>query len=230
MIPKMIPNPAWSPSSDEKLQKQLTINDMIHRGECPEDAFPEEYSKDIPDAGSWIMLLVTINVGKMLDDGQSVKCISVPRFSLWYAMPHISNMRIPLHDLNFKKGSKREFVHLRQSVITTLDGAIHIWPHEYKKVDINKFLEFCEEDGFSIHYLSEEAQVNKDALFYLRSRGISKADAQRMLLGTLTNPNYCYFTFAPEVVECFGEGAGTPYLYPINHQRRSAAKARTNLL
>jgi len=221
-----IKNPAWTASEDAKLQRELTIEDMLHRGQCPEDAFPEEYEKDIADGGSWIMLLVSVTVGKMLEDGKNTKVITVPYLSLWYAMPHISNMRVLLHDLKLTRKREREYVYLRQAVINTPDGAVHIWPHEYKKIDITKFLEFCEEDGLFIHYLSEEARVDESALFYLRSRGISKADSQRMLLGTLTNSNYCYFTFAPEVAECFGEGAGSLYLHPVNHQRRAQAKAR----
>lgn len=226
MIPKMIPNPAWTESEDAKLQRELTINDMVHRRECPEDAFPEEYEKDIPDGGSWIMLLQSVTVGQMLDDGKTTKVITVPHLSLWYAMPHISQIRVLLHNLGIKRRREQEYVYLRQAVINTPDGAVHIWPHEYKKVDINKFLEFCEEDGLFIHYLAEEARVDENALFYLRTRGIGKADAQRMLLGTLQNSNYCYFTFGDEITESFGEGVGTPYLHPVNQQRRAKARAR----
>lgn len=223
MIPRMIPNPAWTESEDAKLQKDSTITDMVHRRECPEDAFPEEYGKAIPEGGGWIMLLVSVTVGRQVD-AASTKVVTVPHLSLWYAMPHVSNSRVLLHDLGIKRRKEREYVHLQQAVINTPDGAVHIWPHEYQKVDITKFLEFCEEDGLRIHYLSDEARVDEEALFYLRTRGIAKAEAQRMLLGTLTNPNYCYFTFAPELAEVFGEGVGTPYLHPVNHQRRAKAK------
>ncbi len=224
-IPRMIPNPAWTESEEWSRQKQLTMVAMAVRGECPEDAFPEDYGKDIPEDGAWIMLLMSVVVGK-LDHYKRAKIITVPRLSLWYAMPHTSNMRTLLHDLGIKRRRAQEYVYLKQAVVNTPDGAVHIWPREYKKIDITTFLDFCEEDGLFIHYLNDESHIDESALFYLRSRGIAKADAQRMLLGMLRNPNYCYFTFAPELVECFGEGAGTPYLHSVNHQRRAANHAR----
>jgi hypothetical protein len=224
-IPRMIPNPAWTTSDDAKLQRKLTMDDTCHRGECPEDAFPEEYDKDIPESGAWIILLMSVKVGRLIDNSNT-KAITVPRLSLWYAMPHTSNARVLLRDIGTKRQKNLEYVHLKQAVINTPDGAVHIWPHEYSKVDIAKFLEFCDEDGLFIHYLSDEARVDESALFYLRTRGISKANAQRMLLGTLSNSNYCYFTFASEIAEVFGEGVGTPYLHPVNHQRRAASRAK----
>lgn len=226
MIPKMIPNPEWTASAEAKLQKELTMNDMALRGEWDEDAFPEDFDKDIPETGGWIMLLTAVRVGKQVDD-RTVQTITVPHLSIWYAMPHLSNARVMLRDMaGRKRRSDREFVYLRQAVINTPDGAVHVWPHEYQKIDINRYLEFCEDDGLFIHYLSEEARVDESALFYLRSRGISKADAQRMLLGTLTNSNYCYFTFAPEVAEIFGDGVGMRYLGPENHKRRAESRKK----
>lgn len=85
-------------------------------------------------------------------------------------------------------------------------------------------LEFSDEDGFNIHFLSENGAFDEQALFYLRSRGISKGEAQRMLLVNLKDPHYCYFTFADELRECFGEM--TKRLGPKNHERRAAAHAR----
>ena len=225
-IPRMIPNPAWTASEESKFQKNLTMDDMAQRGEIPEDAFPEEFGKDIPEDGAWIMLLVSVQVGRLLDNGKT-KIINVPHLSMWYAMPNVSNMRVAMHPMGRKpKVKDREWVNLHQAIISTPDGAVHIWPHEYQKVDINKFLDMCDDDGLFIHYLSDEAQIDESALFYLRTRGIAKADAQRMLLGTLKNSNYCYFTVAPEVAEVFGEGAGSPYLCHDNHRRRAEAAAR----
>jgi hypothetical protein len=222
----MIPNPAWSESEEAKLIKQLTIDDMVRRRECPEDAFPEEYGKEIPADGAWILLLSTVTVGRMV--GETTQVISVPRLSMWFAKPHTSNARVLLHDLGIKRRKDRQYTHLHQAVINTPDGAVHVWPHEFTKIDIGGFLEFCDDDGLFIHYLSDEAHIDKSALFYLRSRGISKADAQRMLLGTLRNSNYCYFTLAPEIMEAFDEGTGSPYLYPVNHARRAQSiKMRT---
>jgi hypothetical protein len=226
-VPRMIPNPAWTESEEARIQKKLTIEDCMQRGECPEDIFPEDYGKDIPEAGCWIMLLTSVRVGRQIDDDKT-KVITVPHLSMWYAMPHVSTARAMLHSVTSyrRKVADREYINLRQGVINTPDGAVHVWPHEYNKIDINKFLDLCDDEGLFIHYLSDEARVDEGALFYLRSRGIDKADAQRMLLGTLTNSNYCYFTVSPDIAEYFGECCGMPYLSTTNHKRRAAAKAR----
>jgi len=225
MIPKMIPNPAWVESEDARLQKQLTIEDMIGRGEVPEDAFPEEYGKAIPESGGWIILLVSVMVGREVAEGIT-KSILVPHLSMWYAMPHVSTARVAMHPMGAKPRAKdREWIHLKQAIINTPDGPVHIWPREYRKIDITKFLEFSDDEGLRIHYLSDQAHVDEGSLFYLRSRGIGKGAAQRMLLGTITNSNYCYFTFAPEVTRAIGEGVGMPYLTHVNHQRRAASMA-----
>lgn len=77
------------------------------------------------------------------------------------------------------------------------------------------------------HFLSPStAGFPEEALFYLRSRGIGKAHAERMLMPVLKDPLYCYFTFAPEIAENFGEGVGTPYLHSVNHQRRAVLQSR----
>lgn len=226
-IPRMIPNPVWTASEEARIEREMTIDDCIQMGTCPEDAFPSEYDKDIPETGCWILILTEVRVGRQIDKDQ-IKVVTVPHLSMWYAMPHVSNSRVPLHNMGAprKRGAKQqEWAYLHQAIINTPDGAVHVWPHEYNKIDINKYLELCDDDGLFIHYLSDEARVDESALFYLRTRGIAKADAQRMLLGTLTNSNYCYFTVAPEIGEYFGDGCGMPYLTPINHQRRAEAAA-----
>lgn len=43
-----------------------------------------------------------------------------------------------------------------------------------------------------------------------------------MLLATLKDPYYCYFTFAEELREYFGET--TTRLEPKNHERRAASR------
>ncbi len=235
MIPKMIPNPAWTASDDARLQREATKDRLARQGQPFEDVFPEDYDKDLPETGCWIMLLTDIRVGKQTGaTEESVKLINVPRLSLWYAMPHTSNCRVMLAELGNGTGRRvkqrdRDFAYLRQAVINTPDGAVHVWPREYQKVDINKFLEFSDQDGLQIHYLNEDSGIDDCALFYLRSRGIDKAEAQKMLLGQLANPNFCYFTFVPEITRQFNDGAGMPYLMPINHQRRAASRKRRNI-
>ena len=198
--PKTIANPEY-----EKWLVERRRASMPARGEFDEDYFPAEYDKDITADGAWILMLMTVQVGRKQYDGQ-IEHINVPRLSIWYAMPaKITNG-------------------MSQAVIRTPKGDVHVWPHEYKKTDIEKFLEFSEDDGFNTHFLSASGAFDEYALFYLRSRGIPRPQAQRMLLATLKDPNYCYFTFAEELASCFSEGTGVPHLFPHNHARRAAKR------
>lgn len=203
-VEKTIPNPDWLNSEEyrEEERKKSAL-----RGECVEDRFPDDYGKQLPDEGGWIMLLMDVKVGRQIDN-ERTEHIHVPRLSIWYAMP------------------QRERHGLYQAIISTPQGAVHVWPHEYNVTDIAKWLEFSEKDGLQTHFLSTSGGFDEYALFYLRSRGIPKGQAQRMLLATLKDPNYCYFTFVPEVVACFSESAGVLYLQAVNHERRAASRRK----
>lgn len=193
-----VPNPDyWT----EERQRQT----IEASGYEVEDFFPEDYGKKLPDDGGWIILTVSVHCGRLMPD-ETTKHIDVPHLSVWFAVPQVAG-----------NGAIKV-------AIQTPDGEVCVWPHEYNLFDIGKFLEFSDEDGFNIHFLSENGAFDEQALFYLRSRGISKGEAQRMLLVNLKDPHYCYFTFADELRECFGEM--TKRLGPKNHERRAAAHAR----
>ena len=194
-----VPNPAYY-TEDRKREE------VENSGYAVEDFYPEEYGKSLPDDGGWIMLLMTVKVGRELP-GDKVETITVPRMSIWFAVPTTSS-----------NGAA-------QAIIQTPQGAVHIWPHEYNCCDLDKFLEFSPEEGFHTHFLSSVGAFHEESLFYLRSRGIGKAQAQRMLLVTLKDPLYCWFSFDQEIADCFSEGAGTPYLFHHNHVRRAKAHA-----
>jgi hypothetical protein len=212
-IPKMIPNPAYF--SDEVVKRRLDQfkSSLAGWGESPEDYFPADYGKELPEAGGWIMLLLSVRVGKAV--GETVKKITVPHLSIWYATPttilcgkQFDGVKLPMH----------------QAIIRTLDGDVHVWPHEYTKVDLAKYLEFTDGEGLHIRFLHPETGgFDENKLHYIRSRGISEAEAKRWLLPELNNPNFCYFEFDSEITEVFGEGYGMPYLTRINHQRRRAS-------
>jgi hypothetical protein len=197
---RTIPNPAY----EAYLRDQLVASGM---GYPREDMFPEEYDKNLPEDGGWILLLMDVRVGRQLPNG-SAKPIRVQRLTAWYAMPTMLS----------KAG-------LHQAIINTPDGAVHVWPHEYKRFDVEQWLEFTAEDGLEIVFLNESAGFDEPSMFYLRSRGISKADAQRMLLPTLKDPNFCYFRFHDRFREIFSDGAGTPYIMGHNRERRARSHA-----
>ena len=190
-IKKMIVNPEWVEHRKQQRKENHSGYDYPY-----EDLYPEGRGKKLPDDGGWIIILLPVRVGTKIDE-HTIKHIEVPHLSVWFAVPAMAN-----------NGE------LYQAAIHTPDGEVRIWPHEYQLFNLEKFLEFSDEDGFSIHFLSETGGFDEQAMFYIRSRGISKADAQRMLLPTLKDPNYCWFQFAPEFSDFFPPGTGMPYLMP----------------
>lgn len=168
-------------------------------------------------------MLNKVCTGRQVATGE-VRTIDVPHLSVWFAMPHVTGL---IREVRLKWRKKDAFkVAMKQAIIYTKEGAVHLWPHEYNRFDIDKFLDFTDEDGFYIHYLSENAAVDPEKLFYLRTRGIGKAQAQRMLLGELKDPNYCYFTFHPSIAGFFGDGFGSGRIHPVNRLHRTRSHNR----
>ena len=130
-------------------------------GEILEDYFPEDYGKDLPEDGGWIIVLNKVCTGRQVATGE-VRTIDVPHLSVWFAMPHVTGL---IREVRLKWRKKDAFkVAMKQAIIYTKEGAVHLWPHEYNRFDIDKFLDFTDEDGFYIHYLSENAAVDPEKL------------------------------------------------------------------
>jgi SUF system FeS cluster assembly, SufBD len=204
---KMIINPEWQ--EYQKNNEGLPY-DITQAGYCMEDYLPEDYGKKLPEDGGWIMLLMTVTVASPT----GVE-ITVPHLSMWFALPGIAN-------IGAVKG-----VYPVKAIIQTPAGEVHLWPHEYNIVkDINEYLNYSEEDGVYIRFMSETGAFDKDAVFYLMARGLSRATAQQLLLGQLKDPHYCYLELHPAYGAALGEGFGMPHLTEANHSRRWAAKQR----
>jgi hypothetical protein len=212
--PKFIPNPEYIGSPEWEEEKEAAKDWLSNAGEPAEDYFPEDFGKQLPEEGAWIMLLMSVHVGKLTTTGKT-ESITVPHLSIWFALPTISP--------NGYGGHKR-----RKAIIQHPKGEVHVWPHEYTIVkDLTKYLEMSEEEGFYINFMSEASGgFDVDKLLYIQSRGIPKAVAQRLLLPELKDPHFCYFTFHQAYSDMFGEGFGTPYLTTANHERRAAARRR----
>jgi hypothetical protein len=211
--PKYILNPEYLRSEGYASELELTKCQLAGMGECVEDYFPEDYGKALPEEGAWIMLLMSVHVGKLTTEGKT-EHVTVPHLSMWFALPTVS----PSGCLDLKK---------KKAIIQTPQGEVHIWPHEYTVVkDLSKYLDMTEEEGFYINFMSETEGFDMDKLLYIQSRGIPKGTAQRMLLPELKDPYFCYFTFHPAYSEAFGEGFGSPYLTTTNHERRRQSRKR----
>jgi hypothetical protein len=203
-IPRYVMNPEYIASREGQYEIEAAKEALARSGEMVEDYFPEDYGKKLPENGSWIMLLCSVDVGNPLPD-ETFENIHVPHLSMWYAMPAVTNFCRQVGPFEMP---------LTLAVIQTPQGEVRVWPHEYNVVnDLGRYLEFAEEDGLFIHFLHPETGgFDELKLFYLRSRGLSKAQAQRILLPELNNPNFCYFTFHEEYSKVFPNGTGIPRL------------------
>lgn len=136
--------------------------------------FPEDYNATIPDSGHWVMVT-------------RPPCteVQVGRFSIWFALPET-------------RPSGRAGYENHLARILTPVGDLWLWPHEYVKVDVSKYLEFIGK-GFELEFFSESAAVNTEPLFYLMSRGLPRPTALKLLLLTLNSQTICWLEASEEV-------------------------------
>lgn len=186
--PKPVPIPADIKSSQEQQAYLHNEFESLLREEAlifethseVERYFPERYGKKIPEEGAWIMVTTIPRTE-----------IRVQQFSMYYAMEVERNY------------DSRYMVSQHLARILTDEGDLMLWPEEYVVVkDISAYYEFLDE-GLIVNWLSEDAAVNPENIFYIRSRGISKKDAFLMLIGEVKERGLCYFTFTPEVRSFF---------------------------
>jgi hypothetical protein len=212
--PKYILNPKWADSEEAQLEREQIKDSICAFGDCVEDYFPEDYGKKLPEEGAWIMLLMSVHVGKEIAPGVA-EPVTVPHLSIWFAMPTLAG------------SGTRYDIRPTKAIIQTPQGEVHIWPHEYTVVkDLTNFLEMTEEEGFYINFMREDGGFDVNRLHYIMSRGITKGVAQRILLPELKDPFFCYFTFHEAYSEMFGEGFGSGHLTAANHERRREARRR----
>lgn len=159
--------------------------------------YPEDYGKLIPKEGAWIMVLNTNSLGK--SDNNNFKkstTIWVKGLSFYYAKPLIKN-----YDSEWQVGQK-------MAQIITKQGEVLLYPHEYNVVnDIHKYYESFGE-GINIVWLNDKAEKrvgNPEALFYIRSRGISLKEAYKMILGDIKDQNLLYLESDDEIMEMFNK-------------------------
>lgn len=141
--------------------------------------FPEDFGLGIPKKGCWILVRQSPHAE-----------YTVPVLSMWYAKPH--------------EGHSFRGYPMKLARIITPNGELMLLPQEYVKVtDISKYLEWLD-DGVEIHYLSENAKINPDLLFYIQSRGITKQDAILLAINELRDQHYCYFQVDQRYADYFG--------------------------
>lgn len=107
-------------------------------------------------------------------------------------------------------------------------GDLCLWPYEYRVLDSAYLTMAWQEGGFTFHPSEKSEDQFSEQLFYCLSRGIQRADAVVMCLGTMSGP-VGWFEPSEEVADFVAGfqnvGAG---LMQVNHDRRAAARAKRN--
>ncbi|WP_371793097.1 SufD family Fe-S cluster assembly protein [Streptomyces sp. NBC_01471] len=159
-------------------------------GAEPSMYFPERDGKAVPEDGAWIIV-----VEEPFTELRSR--FRVPPLSMWRARPHELNAEAIV-----SRGVK---IHPKQAIIATPGGDLHLWPHEYVVVD--RPMTLVSDPDAMLHALDRQPVLDKDALFYLMSRGIPRDEAVMLLFGTVTSLDFVYVTF-PEWITDALAGAG----------------------
>lgn len=151
------------------------------------DNMPDE--KQLPDEGAWIQVLMPPHCE-----------ITCEPLSIWYAMPAFDEKT-----WDFMEG---ELCNRYKVKVLTPIGEFMLFPTEYRIVDPASIAEYMNSLGPTndetqehvvIHWLDPRNEYfDIDRLFYIMSRGVTRADAYKMLMGEVKSQHVCYFTFHEE--------------------------------
>lgn len=110
-------------------------------------------------------------------------------------------------------------------------GELTLWPYEYRVMRPEFLTDAWQRGEYVFHPMAVSEKQFSDVLFYCLSRGISRADATVMALGTMTGAVGWFElrqNLAPEI-EAFIVGfADVGVLTEKNHARRRKAQERRN--
>lgn len=178
--------------SEEEIKER--IKDFIAmRNEQPQDYFPADNDKELPKEGGWIQVILP-----------PATLQYVHYLGVYYAMP------VDAGEINMKgvEGIKPYLVK-----ILTETGEVRLFPSEYNRFsNIYQYLEESRNDEVKINWIAPRNEnFDTDILHYIMSRGVKRADAYQILLGTITSQNVCYLTFRRDIQEMFA-GVGVPNL------------------
>lgn len=173
-------------------QKSKFIEELRNEGsvwgESPRNAvsayFPEEYNEEIPEGGHWIMVTQPPHTE-----------YTVKKFSIWYALNDAGKTRhdFPLFPIRYAK-------------IKTPKGELRLYPWEYSKIDLSKYADVIGTEHLKLVFMSENPTLEKETaekIYYIRTRGISKLEAYKLILGELKDPNLCYLEFHQAYIDMF---------------------------
>lgn len=163
----------------EELKKALK-NSMAHPANFDWEAeymsyYPEDYNRKLPRDGAWVMIIKDVPVK-----------FSPEKYTIFYAKPVAK-------DRNIYGGKYKSW----KAKIIANDQELYLWPHEYVVIhDANLLLE---EIGETVEMvtLSGTGRLDKNKVFYLKSRGFSQVEVYQILFKSLTSQSFAYFKLLP---------------------------------
>jgi len=189
----------------EKLKECLTTKGLTPNGYKWEldymSFYPEDYNRKLKPKGNWILITVDAPVESAPAKYTIHYATPVSRaysgygggYRLWYASILVNNKEI--------------FMHPREYVV------IH---------DANLLLENIGK-GFEMVEGSSSAKLDKNKVFYLKSRGFNQAEIYQILFKSVTNKGFCHFTVDPDLMVMFDnikEGFMSPEMAFRIHDHR----------
>lgn len=149
--------------------------------------FPEDYDKDLPRTGGWIMPVF---------DGYNDH-FQVERFGVYFAKPVYKK-----EEFEVNHHGKLQARSLKAKIYTNA-GEIMLYPYEYIRikdiqdvlVDVGRVYEMVQLGG--------GANFNEHKVHYLGTRGVDMTAVYMMLLNSINSMDFCYFKLMPDYVEYY---------------------------
>jgi hypothetical protein len=182
---------------DSEEARDMVLGGMLGQGEF-EDLFPQDYGKALHPTGNWIQVQ------------KPPHCeITVPPFSIWFAEPWPTEAGVVCG------------VHAKRAKIVTPKGTLGLWPHEFSVVEDMTHWIGREDEGVMVRTMNDRPAMDKEQLFYLMSRGITRQRAALMLINQIKDPTFLWIEIAPQYGEYFGREWPTPERCPFAASRES---------
>jgi hypothetical protein len=186
-----IPNPAFfaDPDVREEVADFFTGLGAIGSERIPTlwSALPEEHGYGIPEEGAWIMV----------KEPPHTEIPAPPLYSIWRARRTFRSYQVRI-------GRRKVNWPLLRAVITTPHGELTLIPGEYQPVaDLRRWLELVGEkdqgeEAVTIHFLGPgEPGGLAEQVFYIQTRGITRADALLLMLPDVEDADFAYLTVWP---------------------------------
>jgi len=143
--------------------------------------FPEDYNRKLKPKGNWIMITEDIAV------------VSAPKkYDIHFATPVAKDC------IAFGYKVKRWY-----ASILVNNKEVLIEPREYTPIyDANALLQAVDK-GITLVEGSSSARLDKNKVFYLKSRGFSQTEIYQILFKSITNKGFCHFRCDPEYANAF---------------------------